>query len=247
MDVGPQVYFNPNPHETYEYRYCADGLRLINRLESVLLRLQNLGASGLESDQSDIRKLVESSVRAALDLDEDPPSLWSCHISRKVMRLAAIVQMDINAKEAFDTAANLRAVALKEFYLPKRTFVKRLARRYLGGKSDPEKAAAWGRTIEGVVNALLQASEPQRERPWRGFYFADALIITSKLNVTQWKDIEKVLLSYLDDWGWTDPYECKRTITYFNLQNTKAHFLRCWDEFEQKHRDARRQQIPVFY
>ena len=171
------------PH-TQETAFCEDTLQLLHGLEDVLLLLKAVSASDGRALLR-ARDLVSAAVLQCLSPAKVQPGAFVAHRSRSVTRLAALVMLDAAVQHFFDGDA------------PESGF-RRIKARLLGDVAgDKASMAAWGRSLEMVVHVLLAADRFALERPWRAWYFADALTIAMKIGECQWDAVESVLRDYL--------------------------------------------------
>jgi hypothetical protein len=177
----------PLAPENPEHAFCEDTFYLLHALEDSLLLLKSVSKDHPGNKfPASVKELVVANVQACLAPTRILPSSFSRSRSRHVTRLAALVFIDAAIQHFCDSDAPDSGA-------------KRLTTRFLGQRADKAAMAAWGRSLEMVIHVLLAADRLALERPWRAWYFADALTLTMKLGNDAWAAVDTMLRDYLDE------------------------------------------------
>ena len=216
----------PNPSlQVFEHVYCEDAIHLVHGIEDVLLLMRAGALDVLTPVGAPYKALLSAHVGQLLS--PSASHLLAAHIADSVtnahptpaatpttphtpglppnttrrqrlaartLRLAALVFVDLTVREFFEEAeptANGRRRPLG------RQTRRILQERFLGDFAPTGSAALWGRSLEMMVAVLLQSDRLALEKPWRGWYFADALTLTMALGAEAWAGVGHVLEAFL--------------------------------------------------
>lgn len=104
--IGVDAFPPQSGYSMHQYLFCEDAIRLIHGLEDVLMLMRSLSPSIPFSPDPAFKLLLVDSLIHHLrrNLFEAPPE-FSNHISRRVIRMAAIVLIDMAAAEFFQPRA----------------------------------------------------------------------------------------------------------------------------------------------
>lgn len=237
----PSITANSTP----EYRFCEDVLHVLHSLEDALL-LAHSAAHDLRKPAgqafktlfaASVSQLTEPTAlcRPLQTFDNDlylpPPRPLR---SAKCIRLATIIFLDVAIRELFDAPHSQMGL-----------YARQLKKRFLGlGTRAATTTTPWGRSLEMCIAVLLQADRMALERPWRGWYFADALTLTMKLGEGSWAEVEAEMMAYLNEEAETrarenqegpmteaaDEEVGRASTKVWDLAEVVVSFLRRWEE-----------------
>ena len=111
-------------------------------------------------------------------------------------------------------------------------FIAKLQARFLGeatANSMLAPSTPLGKSLEMMLAVLLQADRMALERPYRGWYFADALTLTMGLSEETWGLAAEGLMRYLMNEGGQEIVAGSRSATVWDLDAAVKEFRREWD------------------
>jgi hypothetical protein len=255
--MAPLAVNTPPPrgeraNDTREGDFCTEALRVIHQLEDVLLLIhttaesvkkfvvdsQNeaFSASFRESRLRDAMKrateskeTLEQHVRACLSPELSTPRAGLEYTRR--LRLAALVFID---------------AAIEHFFDPEGPGSGRhgLEDTFVGSRHDKITMATWGRSLQMVFHVLLKADRFMLEKPWRAFYFADALVLTMRLPKTSWSAIGEKLAEHLKNRtapGALVKRESRLSHAVWDLKRNLDWVNGAWDEWETGKKEGARE------
>ena len=216
----------PDPTlQVFEHVYCEDAIHLVHGIEDTLLLIRAGALDALTPVGAPYHALLSAHV--AQLLSPSASHLLAAHISdpasnahptpattpitpvtpglpptttrrqrlaARTLRLAALVLIDLIVREFFDDAHALTDGRRRPLGHQTRRILKE---RFLGDFSPAGPSTLWGRSLEMTVAVLLQADRLALEKPWRGWYFADALTLTMALGEEAWASVGKALRGFL--------------------------------------------------
>ena len=231
----PRSLWSPSStYSPFEYRYCEEALKLLNRLEDVLLLARSAATDLTGPVGVPFKKLLSSSLTELLEkpasyplsppheldlyasLANSPPSQPSpleeadarrLLLASKALRLAALAFLDAAIREFFDSPPYPGSYA------------NRLKLQFLGSRALANDSP-WGRSLEMVVAVLLQADRMALERPWRAWYVADALTLTMRIGEWTWDLVVQSLKEWVLQGGLDADTELDGVLE--NLEREKA-------------------------
>ena len=217
---------DPMP-QPFEHIFCADALHLVHDIEDILLLIRAGAYDALIPVGAPFKTLLSTHVAQLLARSSSlllsarttealptqnpsptspntprPPPLEPAGPSRRqrlasrTLRLAALLFVDLAVCELFDAPppppnARRRTPGVH---------ARRLKDRFLGPLASAARGATpWGRSLEMAIAVLLQADRLSLEKPWRAWYFADALTLTMALGADAWAAVARTLREYLDE------------------------------------------------
>ena len=214
--------------------YCSDALQLLHDLEDVLLLARSAATDITGPLGPPVRVLLSAAVAQLLTIPGPSLSSSSSPIlqsqgstkrskmatASRCLRLAALAFLDTAMREFFDS--------------PNKPgdFIAKLQSRFLGEATAHHMLAPstpLGKSIEMMLAVLLQADRMALERPYRGWYFADALTLTMGLSEETWAMAAVGLMRYLANEGGQEIVVGSRSATVWDLEAALREFSKEWD------------------
>ncbi|MCJ1419165.1 hypothetical protein MMC32_005518 [Xylographa parallela] len=190
------------------YWFCEDSMYLIHELEDFMLLVGSAACDRTENLELSIKDLIMSAATQLLCSQElgnpDAPRR-----SRRCVRLAALVFMNLAIRELFDSPDTSGR------------FVCELKARFF------DSTTVWGRSLEMLTMVLIKHSRVALEKGWRAWYIADVVTTTMNFGDDAWAIAEHNMLEYL----WNHALKAvpsPRSSRIWELQTIYESFLSAW-------------------